>query len=81
MSSRLNTIYTQEIIPRLKKELGRDNLNSLPKLQKVVVNMGVGKSIQDSKILDEAIEHLRQSHVHREQRHLPQAPDARGGAT
>lgn len=60
MSSRLNTIYTQEIIPRLKKELGRDNLHSLPKLQKVVVNMGVGKSIQDSKILDEAIEHLGQ---------------------
>ncbi len=60
MSSRLNTIYTQEIIPRLKTELKRDNLHSLPKLQKVVVNMGVGKSIADSKILDEAIEHLGQ---------------------
>ncbi len=60
MSSRLNTIYKQEIIPRLKQELGRDNLHSLPRLQKVVVNMGVGKSILDSKILDEAIEHLGQ---------------------
>jgi large subunit ribosomal protein L5 len=60
MSSRLNTTYTKEIVPKLKSQLGRDNLHSLPKLQKVVVNMGVGSAIGDAKILEEAVEHLGQ---------------------
>ncbi len=60
MSARLRSIYTTDIVPKLKTELGRDNLHALPKLQKIVVNMGVGQAIQDSKILDEAVEHLGQ---------------------
>lgn len=60
MAARLSSFYTTEIVPKLKQELGRDNLHALPKLQKIVVNMGVGKAIQDSKALEEAVEHLGQ---------------------
>ena len=42
----------------MAKALGRDNPHSLPRLEKVVISMGVGKAIQDSKILDEVVEHL-----------------------
>jgi large subunit ribosomal protein L5 len=52
--------YSKEIIPRLKERLGRDNLHSLPKLQKIVVNMGVGKALQDKNRLEQAAEQLAQ---------------------
>ena len=56
--ARLQQRYNTEIVPQLAKELGRDNPHSLPKLTKIVVSMGVGRSIQDSKILDDAVETL-----------------------
>lgn len=56
--ARLYKQYTNDIVPQLAKELGRTNAQSLPKLEKIVVNMGVGKSIGDRKILEEAIGHL-----------------------
>jgi large subunit ribosomal protein L5 len=56
--ARLQQRYTGEILPRLAEQLGRTNPHALPKLQKIVVSMGVGKSIQDSKILDDAAETL-----------------------
>lgn len=56
--SRLQTKYHQEIVPRLKESLGRENVHSLPRVEKVVVSMGVGKAIQDRKILDEVAGHL-----------------------
>ena len=39
--------YRSEIAPQLTKELGRKNPHAVPKLVKVVVNMGVGKAVQD----------------------------------
>ncbi|WLD10806.1 50S ribosomal protein L5 [Planctellipticum variicoloris] len=56
--ARLLTKYREEIIPRLREALGRDNVHALPKLEKIVVNMGLGKSIQERKRLDEATAHL-----------------------
>jgi large subunit ribosomal protein L5 len=56
--ARLQERYNQEILPQLAQELGRDNPHALPKLTKIVVSMGVGRAIQDSKILDDAVETL-----------------------
>lgn len=56
--ARLLTKYREEVVPRLRQELGRDNALSLPKLEKIVVNMGLGKSIQERKRMDEATEQL-----------------------
>jgi len=56
--SRLRIKYNGEIVPTLKQELSRDNVHSLPKLEKIVVSMGVGEAVQDRKRLDAAVEHL-----------------------
>ncbi len=56
--ARLLNKYRSEILPALSKELGRANPHALPKLTKIVVSMGVGKAIADSKVLDEAAEYL-----------------------
>jgi len=58
--ARLFDKYQQEIVPALKKKLGRDNVLSLPRLMKVVVNMGVGKAIQDKNRIEKAAEELAQ---------------------
>lgn len=55
---RLKVIYEQEIVPALMKKLGRSNRLSLPRLEKIVINMGVGKAVQDKERLKEAVEHL-----------------------
>jgi large subunit ribosomal protein L5 len=52
--------YQKEITPRLAEKLGRANKNSLPRLQKVVVNMGIGKAIQDKNRVEQAAENLAQ---------------------
>lgn len=57
--ARLQTRYEKEIRPRLAEQLGRTNPHSLPKIEKVVISMGVGKSIQDRKVLEEAVDHLK----------------------
>jgi large subunit ribosomal protein L5 len=46
--------YQKEILPALAKKLGRDNLHALPRLEKIVVNMGVGSAITEKKHMDEA---------------------------
>lgn len=58
--ARLIEKYRTEIVPKLAKELGRSNPHALPQIEKIVVSMGVGKAIQDQKILDEALENLAQ---------------------
>ena len=50
--------YKDEVIPALKKEFGYRNVMAIPKLTKVVVNMGVGEAIGDAKILDQAVEEM-----------------------
>lgn len=56
--ARLLERYRQEIIPQLAETLGRKNPMSLPKLQKIVINMGVGRAQQDKNRLEQATEHL-----------------------
>jgi large subunit ribosomal protein L5 len=52
--SRLFERYKKEIIKQLQKELGIDNPMAVPRLEKIVINMGVGDAIQNIKLLDTA---------------------------
>ncbi len=58
--ARLMDRYQKEITKQLAKDLGRTNPHSLPRLQKIVVNMGVGKALQDKNRIDQAAEQLAQ---------------------
>jgi large subunit ribosomal protein L5 len=60
MPARLYDRYHKEIQPGLAKKLGRTNKLSLPKLEKIVVNMGVGKALQDKNRIEQAQEQLGQ---------------------
>lgn len=57
---RLQVKYEQEILPALAEKLGRKNRNSLPRLQKIVINMGVGEATQEKKFLETAVEAMGQ---------------------
>ena len=52
MSSRLKDKYTKEAIPALTKEFGYTNVMAVPKIQKVVVNMGLGEATSNAKLVD-----------------------------
>lgn len=56
--TRLITEYRERIVPELRTQLGRKNVHSIPKLEKIVVSMGVGEAINDRKRLDSAADHL-----------------------
>ncbi len=58
MSARLRTIYNKELVPALRETLGRENVMSLPKLSKIIINMGVGSATQEKKDLQDASEAL-----------------------
>jgi large subunit ribosomal protein L5 len=58
--ARLQDRYTKEIAPELAKKFGRKNVLSLPRLTKIVVNMGVGSALQDKNRLEQAAEQLSQ---------------------
>lgn len=51
--------YRKEIVPRLMKELGYRNVMQVPRVEKVVINMGVGKH-DDPKVLEGAVKNLAQ---------------------
>ncbi len=57
-SPRLKERFSTELHPRLKDELGLDNVMQVPKPQKVVVNMGVGEASKDAKLLEGAVRDL-----------------------
>lgn len=52
--ARLHDMYKNEIIPKLRNEFGYNNVMEVPKILKVVVNMGLGEAIQNVKVLDSA---------------------------
>jgi large subunit ribosomal protein L5 len=56
---RLKTKYKEEVAPAIQKSLGLENVMQIPRLEKIVVNMGVGDAVGDSKQLDAAVEDLR----------------------
>lgn len=55
MAARLKEKYLKEIAPALTKEFGYTNAMSIPKLEKIVVNVGLGEAIQNSKAVDVAV--------------------------
>ncbi len=57
--ARMKERYKNEIAPKLMEKFGYKNIMEIPKLEKVVVNMGVGEAIQNSKALDAAVEDLK----------------------
>ena len=50
--SRLKERYASDVVPALKKEFGYTNVMAIPKIEKVVVNMGLGEATQNAKIVD-----------------------------
>ncbi len=60
MTPRLNERYRQEVVPALMKEFGYRNPMAVPRLRKIVVNMGLGEAIQNAKLLDSAAAELTQ---------------------
>ncbi len=56
--SRLKERYQQDVIPALKKEFGYTNVMAVPKIQKVVVNMGLGEATSNVKIIDTGADEL-----------------------
>ena len=56
--ARLLDRYKKEIVPQLQKKCGRTNVMSLPRLQKIVVNMGVGKALQDKNRMEQSADQL-----------------------
>jgi large subunit ribosomal protein L5 len=55
MVPRLKERYDQEILPNLQRDLGRKNPMSIPRLTKIVVNMGIGKAVENRKRLEAAL--------------------------
>jgi large subunit ribosomal protein L5 len=55
---RLKARYRQELLPNLREELGLSNPMEVPRLEKVVINMGVGDAIREAKMLDAALDDL-----------------------
>jgi len=55
---RLRSRYRDELVPALKEQLGLVNEMQVPRLEKVVVNMGVGEAVKDGRLLDAALEDL-----------------------
>jgi len=58
MAARIKEAYVKQVVPRLMKERSYPNVMAVPRLKKVVLNMGVGEATQNIKLLDAAMEEL-----------------------
>src|SRR6476469_9322282 len=56
--SRLKDKYSQEVVPALTKEFGYSNVMAIPKIEKVVINMGLGEATSNAKIADTGAEEI-----------------------
>jgi large subunit ribosomal protein L5 len=56
--ARLKEVYKKEVVPSLMKEFKYDNVMEIPRLEKIVVNMGLGEAVQDAKILESAAQDM-----------------------
>ena len=56
--ARLKELYEKEVVPALKEEFGLTNVMQVPKLQKIVINMGLGQAVSNIKIIDSAVAEL-----------------------
>ena len=55
---RLKVRYSEEILPRLRSERGMANPMQVPRLEKIVINMGIGQAVKDARMLEAAVEDL-----------------------
>lgn len=58
--AKLKEVYQERVVPALMKRFGYKNRMEVPKLEKIVINMGLGEAIQNIKILDSAVQELSQ---------------------
>jgi large subunit ribosomal protein L5 len=58
MAARLQERYRTEVAPALMRELGYENPMAVPRLEKIVLNMGLGEAVQNPKIIESAVEEL-----------------------
>ena len=58
--ARLKDLYNDELAPKLKAELGLDNVMEVPSITKITLNMGVGEALGDKKVLEHAVSNLEQ---------------------
>ena len=56
--ARLRERYRKDVVPHLMKEMGYTNVNQVPRLEKVVLNMGLGEAVQNPKIIDSAVDEV-----------------------
>jgi len=56
--NRLREKYLNEVVPALRKEFGYTNIMAVPKIRKIVVNMGLGEATQNAKVIDTASDDL-----------------------
>ena len=57
--SQLKSIYEKEIVPKLMETFKYKNVMQVPRLKKIILNMGLGEAIQNIKVLDSAVEELK----------------------
>jgi large subunit ribosomal protein L5 len=55
---RLKTKYGEEVVAKLQKEFGIDNVMAVPRIERISLNMGMGEAIQNIKVLDDAVEEM-----------------------
>lgn len=58
--ARLKELYKTDVAPKLKEELGIDNVMAVPRITKITLNMGVGEALGDKKVLEHAVSNLEQ---------------------
>ena len=58
MMARLKDLYQEQIVPTLQKELGYQNVMQVPRLEKIVVNVGVGEALQNARALDATVQDI-----------------------
>jgi len=56
--ARLKEFYWQKVVPALRQELGYSNIMQVPRLEKIVVNMGLGEATQNAKVLENGVNDL-----------------------
>jgi large subunit ribosomal protein L5 len=58
MHARLLERYRKEVVPQLMRDIGYRNVNAVPRLEKVVLNMGLGEASQNPKLLESAVDEM-----------------------
>ena len=55
---RLKDLYREQVVPTLQKELGYQNVMQVPRMEKIVVNVGLGEALQNARALDAAVQDI-----------------------